>query len=71
MVANIVNRSVGPKTGGYFPNKTTSNKNHIVSMINKLDNSPNNYAKNKILIEEDDHNHDKQRKMKESLCGIG
>lgn len=65
-----VNKSLGPKAG-YFPNKTASTKNHIVSMINKLDDNPNDYAKNKILLEDEKNEREKQRKMKESLCGIG
>ena len=37
---NIVplTKSIGMNSNSnYFPNKTTSNKHHIVSMINKLD----------------------------------
>jgi hypothetical protein len=59
----------------YFPNKTTSNKHHIVSMINKLDASNNNeYVKNKLLLDDErmkDLEKDKLKKMKESLDGIG
>jgi hypothetical protein len=66
-----VNKSVGPKAGSYFPNKTTSNKNHIVSMINKLDDNPNGYAQNKILLEDEKHDRERLKKMKESLDGIG
>lgn len=36
----------------YFPNKTTSNKNHIVNMINKLDNT-SDYVKNKLLLDDE------------------
>ena len=35
----------------YFPNKTTSNKNHIVQMILQNDNDPNNFGKNNILLD--------------------
>lgn len=36
----------------YFPNKTTSNKNHIVQMILEHDKDPNNFGKNNILLDE-------------------
>ena len=36
-----------------YPNKTTSNKNHIISMINKLDDNPSGYVKNKILLDDE------------------
>lgn len=36
----------------YFPNKTTSNKNHIVQMILQHDTDPNNFGKNNILLDE-------------------
>lgn len=58
----------------YFPNKTTSNKHHIVNLINKLDTNSNEYVKNKILLDEDrmkDLEKEKLKKMKESLDGIG
>jgi hypothetical protein len=37
----------------YFPNKTTSNKNHIVQMILQHDTDPNNFGKNNILLDEE------------------
>lgn len=37
----------------YFPNKTTSNKNHIVQMILQNDTDPNNFGKNNILLDEE------------------
>jgi len=66
MNSNIIaNKSVGPKTSSnYFPNKTTSNKNHIVSLINKLDDNPNIYTKNRLLDDDHDHNRDRLKKMK-------
>ena len=36
-----------------YPNKTTSNKNHIISLINKLDDNPSGYVKNKILLDDE------------------
>jgi hypothetical protein len=50
--AVTLNKSVGVKGGSaYYPNKTTSNKHHIVAMINSHD-STNEYGKNKILLDE-------------------
>ena len=39
----------------YFPNKTTSSKHHIVSMINKLDSNAE-FVKNKILLDDEKMN---------------
>jgi len=51
--AVLTNKSIGIKNGSsLFPNKTTG-KNHIVNMINKLDDNPSGYGKNKLLLEED------------------
>lgn len=52
-----LNKSLGMKGGSsYYPNKTTSNKanskHHIVSLINQQDSNPNEYGKNKILLDE-------------------
>lgn len=52
-----LNQSLGVKGGNhYYPNKTTSNKasskHHIVAMINQQDSNPNEYGKNKILLDE-------------------
>jgi hypothetical protein len=43
------NKSLGMKS--YFPNKTTSSKNHIVKMILEHDDDPNNFPKNNILLD--------------------
>jgi len=51
-----VNKSQGIRSGSnYFPNRTTSNKNHpIVELINSQDDiASGEYRQNKILIEED------------------
>jgi hypothetical protein len=46
-------KSIGMNSNSnYFPNKTTSNKNHIVNMINKLDNT-SDYVKNKLLLDDE------------------
>lgn len=47
-------KSIGMSgNSNYFPNKTTSNKHHIVSMINKLDSGSNEYVKNKLLLDDE------------------
>lgn len=70
----VANKSIGMKAGSsLFPNKTTG-KNHIVNLINKLDDNPSGYGKNKLLLEEDkmeEMEKMKIKKMKESLDGIG
>jgi hypothetical protein len=58
----------------YFPNKTTSNKNHIVRMILEHDSDPNFFGKNNILLDEEKLRElelQKLKRMKESLQGIG
>lgn len=51
-----MNQSLGLKSEKYFPNRTTSNKNHpIVKLINSQDESPHEYKQNKILIEDQAH----------------
>lgn len=48
-----MNQSMGLKTDKYFPNRTTSNKNHpIVQLISSQDQSPHEYKQNKILLED-------------------
>lgn len=48
-----MNQSLGLKSDKYFPNRTTSKKNHpIVHLINSQDNSPHEYKQNKLLIED-------------------
>ena len=51
-----LNKSGGLKSeSSYYPNKTTSNrnsKNHIVALINQQDTNPNEYGKNKLLLQE-------------------
>ena len=48
-----INKSLGGNH--YYPNKTTSNangKHHIVAMINQQDSSPQEYGKNKLVLDE-------------------
>jgi hypothetical protein len=71
-----MNQSLGLKSDKYFPNRTTSKKNHpIVQLINSQDESPHEYKQNKILIEDHAHLEEQERerlrRMKESLDGIG
>ena len=50
---NSVSTSVGLKSGGYFPNRTTSNrpKHHpIVQLINSQDTGSEEYSPNKIVL---------------------
>jgi len=52
----FVSNSIGiPNGTTYFPNKTTSNKNYIVTMINRNDDNPNDYGKNKLLLDDEKH----------------
>jgi hypothetical protein len=70
-----VNQSLGLKSEKYFPNRTTSNKNHpIVQLINSQDECPHEYKQNKILLEDsahDEQERERLKKMRESLDGIG
>lgn len=70
-----VNQSLGLKgSSNYFPNRTTSNKHHpIVQLINSQDVAPDEYRQNKILIDDqnDELEREKLRRMKDSLDGIG
>ncbi len=71
-----MNQSLGLKSDKYFPNRTTSNKNHpIVQLISSQDQSPHEYKQNKILLEDhaaqEEHERERLRRMRESLDGIG
>lgn len=47
-------KSIGMNSNSnYFPNKTTSNKHHIVHLINKLDSNSGEYVKNKLLLDDE------------------
>lgn len=50
-ISGPLTKSIGvSSSSNLFPNRTTSNKNHIVNMINQLDNGE--YAKNKLLLDD-------------------
>ena len=51
-----MNKSLGMNS--YFPNKTTSNKNHIVQMILDKEGDTSGFVQNNIVLDED-----KQRQM--------
>ena len=61
-----LNKSLGLKnSSGYYPNKTTSNKkHHIVAMINQHDLTPNEYGKNKLVLDERKMSELEQQNMK-------
>lgn len=53
-IVTPLSKSIGMGNNTYFPNKTTSSKHHIVSMINKLDTANNaEFVKNKLLLDDE------------------
>lgn len=68
-----VNTSLGGLSS-YFPNRTTSNRNHIVRMILEFDKDPDDFGKNNLVLDEDklrELEREKLKRLKESLHGIG
>lgn len=51
-IVTPLSKSIGMGSNTYFPNKTTSSKHHIVSMINKLDTNAE-FVKNKLLLDDE------------------
>ena len=51
-IVTPLSKSIGMGNNTYFPNKTTSSKHHIVSMINKLDTNAE-FVKNKLLLDDE------------------